>query len=132
MNAMIGVMIVVVRVVCTVSMMCAMMIIRRLQVRAAFTEEYQPDLAAHIEGGEHGGEEAENRDKVVDTAAFSVGKAYGSGKNGIFAHEAAGQRETGKGQGCKGEGCKGPGHFFAEIAHPAHILFVVHGVDDGA
>ena len=121
-----------VTIFCAVGMMCAMVVVRGFEMGAAFSEEDQPDLAAHIEGGEHGGEEAENRDKVVDTAAFSVGKAYGSGKNGIFAHEAAGQRETGKGQGCKGEGCKGPWHVLAETTHPAHVLFVVHGVNDCA
>ena len=90
MNFVCGVMIVVVRIVGTVSVMIAMMVVGRLEVCAAFTEEYQPDLAAHIEGREHGGKESENRNKIVYTTAFYFGKADRSGKNGIFTHKAAG------------------------------------------
>ena len=125
-------MIVVVRVVGTVSVMCAMMIVRRLEVCAAFTEENEPDLAAHIEGREHGGKESENGNKIVDAAAFSSCKADGTSKNGIFTHEAAGERKTGKSKRSESKGCKGPWHVFAKTAHPAHVLLVVHGMDDGS
>ncbi len=103
-----------------------------LEMGAAFAEKYQPYLPTHVERREHGGKESERRYQIIDPAALDFGETERAGENGVLAHKAAGERQARKRQRGEREGREGPRHLFPQAAHPAHVLFVVHGVDDRA
>ncbi len=79
---------------------------------------------AHVEGGEQGGEQADEveRDVLVQRV----------GEDLVLRPEARERRHAGDGEPADDEGARGDRHELAERAHAAHVLLVVHAVDDRA
>ena len=107
------------------------MFISRLEMRSTLAEKHQPYLTAHVKGCQHGREKPKYRNQIVNAAAFNFRKSECTGQDGVLAHKTACKRQAGKGKRRNSKGYKGPWHFFAQPAHPAHILFVMHGMNDG-
>src|SRR5260370_28949391 len=93
-------------------------------VSAAITEEGKEEQTEHVEGGQAGGDEADNpqQEKAVERAT----------KNFIFAEESSEGKNSRDRQGGDRHGVVGVRDLFVEAAHLADGLLAGHGVNHAA
>ena len=97
-------------------------------VEALGAEEGLEPEAEHVEGGQAGGEEADEPEELAE----GVGAGEGLVEDLVLREEAGEGGDAGDGEDADGHGPEGDGDALAEAAHGAHVLLAREGVDDGA
>ncbi len=87
-------------------------------------EEGHDHLTGHVERGEEGG----GVDQHVQRPALGAGEQ----QDLVLRPEAGERRDAGDGEPADDEGAARDRHQLGELAHLAHVLLVVHAVDDRA
>ena len=91
-------------------------------------EEGLKPEAEHVEGGEAGGDEADEPEEFGE----GVGAGEDVEENLVFREEAGEGRDAGDGDDAGGHGPEGDRDATSQAAHLAHVLLAGEGVDDGA
>ena len=92
-------------------------------------EGFEPE-AEHIEGGETGGDEADEPEEFAEAGVGLAGE--GLVEDLVFGEEAGERPDAGDGEDAGGHGPEGDWDATAEASHDAHVLFSAQCMDHAA
>ena len=92
-------------------------------------EEHHEDLAAHVERGEQGGDEADEPDRLPEPRPPMGPRRQ---QDVVLRPESGERRDAGDGQPPDDERHGRDGHELAEPSHAPHVLLAVQAVDHRA